>query len=167
MWFRNELSSLAEVSLYLSLNSGQHPERIKRFSIETYKEITFRLTNVIPERIIFLIRGITVFILWACHELAVCRVRMSWQHFGLNFGICILLEIWTCLGVITQTETTVLVVIKSTEFSSILARDLKSGVVVDIPPTFTLQAFSLSSHNQNPLTNNHRPKMPHKSDHLF
>jgi hypothetical protein len=44
----------------LSLNSGQHPERIKRFSIETYGEITFRLTNVIPERIIFVSRGITV-----------------------------------------------------------------------------------------------------------
>ena len=38
----------------------QHPERIKRFSIETYGEITFRLTNVIAERIIFVSRGITV-----------------------------------------------------------------------------------------------------------
>ena len=38
----------------------QHPERIERFSIETYGEITVRLTNVIPERIIFVSRGITV-----------------------------------------------------------------------------------------------------------
>jgi len=49
----------------LSLNSGQHPERIKRFSIETYEKSRFgqrrfRLTNVIPERIIFVSRGITV-----------------------------------------------------------------------------------------------------------
>jgi len=50
---------------YISLNSGQHPERIKRFSIETYRKSRFgyrrfRLSNVIPERIIFISRGITV-----------------------------------------------------------------------------------------------------------
>jgi len=50
----------------LSLNSGQHPERIKRFSKETYGKSRFglrrfRLTNVILERIIFVSRGITVF----------------------------------------------------------------------------------------------------------
>ena len=41
---------------------GSIRNEIKRFSIETYGEITFRPTNVIPERIIFVSRGITVLI---------------------------------------------------------------------------------------------------------
>ena len=55
----------------VSLHSGQHPERIKRFSIETYgksrfAQRRFRLTNVIPERIIFVSRGITVYLIAPC-----------------------------------------------------------------------------------------------------
>jgi hypothetical protein len=53
-------------------------------------------------------------------------------------------------------------VIRSTEFYSILACELKSSVVVIIPPTFTFQ-FSLPSHNWNPLNKNHRPPLPHKN----
>jgi len=70
------------------------------------------------------------------------------------------------VAVITQTEIADLTVIKYTEFSSILARDLKSGVLIIMPPTITLQ-FNLSSHSRKPLNKNHRPKMPHKNAHLF
>ena len=84
----------------------------------------------------------------------------------MAFVSCLKSElVWQSLP--RQREIAVLVLIKTTEFSSILARDLKSGVDVVIPPIFTLQQLSLSSHNRNPLTKSHRPKMPHKSAHLF
>ena len=75
----------------LSLNSGQHPERIKRFSNINLRQITFRLTNVIPERIIFVSRGITVILIVSTNYIFLHvldnKVFYDWSRFCHEHGV--------------------------------------------------------------------------------
>ena len=71
------------------LNSGQHPERIKRFSIETYGKLRFGkrrflVTNVIPERITFISRGITVHRFFYSSLLHVSAVYVSYHQVDIG-----------------------------------------------------------------------------------